>query len=56
MLLEHLQWNEAAQLITQALESLFENGYATNDLARFMENGKPLGTKEFANALTQEIG
>ena len=56
MLLEHLQWNEAAQLITHALESLFEQGYATNDLARFMENGKPLGTKEFANALAQEIG
>ena len=55
MMLEHLQWNEAGSLITDALESLFGNGYATADLARFMENGKPLGTKEFADALCQEI-
>lgn len=56
MMLEHLRWNEAGVLITNALESLFENGYATADLARFMENGKPLGTKEFAEALCKEIG
>lgn len=55
MMLEHLGWGEAATLITNSLESLFENGYATNDLARFMDSGKPLGTKEFAQALCQEM-
>lgn len=51
MMLEHLGWNKAAKLVTNALESLFEQGFATADLARFMNNGHPLGTKEFATAL-----
>lgn len=53
MMLEHLGWNDAAQRITQSLEQLFGNGYATADLARFMQNGHALGTKEFANALSE---
>lgn len=53
MMLEHLGWTEAAQLVTNSLETLFSEGYATADLARFMTNGKPLGTKEFGNALSQ---
>lgn len=53
MMLEHLGWTEAAQLVTTSLETLFSEGYATADLARFMTNGKPLGTKEFGNALSQ---
>ena len=53
MMLEHLGWTEAAQLVTTSLETLFGEGYATADLARFMTNGKPLGTKEFGDALSQ---
>lgn len=56
MMLEHFGWNDAAALVTAALERLFGEGYATPDLARFMENGKPLGTKEFAKALSESIG
>ena len=37
------------------LQTSFENGYATNDLARFMINGKPLGTSEFAEKLVAFI-
>lgn len=55
MMLEHLGWFEAAKSVTSALETLFESGYATADLARFMDNGKPLGTKEFADALSEAI-
>ena len=55
MMLEHLGWTEAAKLVTAALETLFGDGYATADLARFMDNGKPLGTKEFADALCDVI-
>lgn len=55
MMLEHLGWTEAAKLVTVALETLFGDGYATADLARFMDNGKPLGTKEFADALCDVI-
>jgi len=47
MMLEYLGWKEAADLITNAMEQVFLNGEATNDLARFMPDGKSLGTKEF---------
>ena len=47
MMLEYMGWNEAGRLITAALEHAFSEGKATRDLARFMQNGQPLGTKEF---------
>ena len=47
MMLEYMGWNEAAVLITNALEKAFEKGEATNDLARFMPDGVSLGTAEF---------
>lgn len=53
MMLEYMGWNEAATLITNALEKAFQNGEATNDLARFMPDGKPLGTKEFGERLIE---
>lgn len=55
MMLDHMGWHEAANKVTQAIESTFGQGYATADLARFMDQGKPLGTKEFATALCQEM-
>ena len=55
MMLEFMGWKEAADCINRALEASFEDGYATNDLARFMDNGKPLGTKEFAEKLVEYI-
>ena len=51
MALEYLNLNKAANLIINALEKSFEEGYATEDLALFMENGKPLGTKEFGDKI-----
>ena len=47
MMLEYMGWNEAALLITAALERAFSEGKATHDLARFMPDGKSMGTKEF---------
>jgi isocitrate dehydrogenase len=55
MMLEYIGWNEAAALITGALEKSFEAGEATRDLARFMPAGKPLGTKEFGECLIKKI-
>lgn len=55
MMLDHIGWHEASEKVTKAIESAFVQGLATADLARFMENGKPLGTKEFAAALCQEM-
>ncbi len=55
MMLDYMGWGLAGELITAALEKLFRQGTATNDLARFMENGKPVGTKEFATQLIDAL-
>ena len=55
MLLEHLGWNEAATLITQAMERTFAAQKATADLASLMPDGKALGTKAFTDTLCEEI-
>lgn len=55
MMLDYMGWGHAGELITAALEKLFRQGTATNDLARFMENGKPVGTKEFATQLIDAL-
>ena len=51
MLLEYLGWREAAGLITSALEKAFAREEATYDLARFMPDGKALGTAEFGELI-----
>lgn len=55
MMLDYMGWKEAARLITGALEEAFMNGEATADLARFMPNGKALGTKEFGQLIYSTI-
>ncbi|MDY4917457.1 MAG: NADP-dependent isocitrate dehydrogenase [Candidatus Cryptobacteroides sp.] len=55
MMLEHIGWKEAAALVEKALEESFSQGYATVDLARLMENGKPLGTVEFTENIVRRI-
>lgn len=55
MMLEHIGWNDAAALVEKALEESFSQGYATVDLARLMENGKPLGTVEFTENIVRRI-
>lgn len=55
MMLDYMGWKEAAQLITDALERLFTQGVATADLARFMPDGKALGTKAFGDKLAESL-
>jgi isocitrate dehydrogenase len=55
MMLEYIGWNEAASLITSAMEQTLLNGEATVDLARFMPAGKPLGTAQFGDTLIKLI-
>ena len=55
MMLEYLGWKEAADLITSALEQVFENSEATIDLARFMPGGKVLSTEEFTERIIQSL-
>lgn len=55
MMLDYMGWNEAGKLIEDALETLFQQGTATADLARFMDNGRSLGTKGFGDAVINSI-
>lgn len=55
MLLDHIGWSEAGKLITTSLERLFENGYGTPDLTKFMADGKPLSTSEFSNKIIENL-
>lgn len=55
MMLEHFGWQEAAALVEKALEESFSEGYATYDLARLMENGHAMGTKEFTENIVRRI-
>lgn len=55
MMLEHIGWNDAAGLIYSALERSLAGGFATADLARTMDNGKTMGTKEFTEHIIKNI-
>ncbi len=55
MMLDYMGWGLAGELITAALERLFVQGIATNDLARFMDNGHSVGTREFAKQLIDAL-
>lgn len=55
MMLEHIGWTPAADLIAQAMEKAFSEGKATADLARFMPKGKAMGTQAFADLLVSII-
>ena len=51
MMLEHLGWDGAAELVYSALERSFAQGCATADLARLMPDGRAMGTREFTTHL-----
>lgn len=55
MMLDYMGWNDAGKLITSSLERLFAAGYGTADLARFMENGKPLTTSQFSQKVIEHL-
>lgn len=55
MMLDYMGWHDAGKLITDSLEKLFEAGWATSDLARFMEQGKPLTTAQFSQKVIENL-
>ena len=55
MMLDYMGWKEPGELITSALERLFNKGVATDDLARFMDHGLSVGTKQFGDLLIKEL-
>lgn len=51
LMLQYLGWNEAAELITKALERTINHGQLTQDLAQFVIGSTSLSTNEFAKAI-----
>lgn len=55
MMLRHLGWNEAADLIIEALEKVIDKKTLTFDLARPIPGAKEIKCSEFGQALIDEI-
>ncbi len=55
MLLEFLGWQEAADLITQAIEEAIRTKQVTSDFAQAMTDAKQLTTQEFGSLLVSII-
>jgi isocitrate dehydrogenase len=55
MMLRHLEWREAADLIVRGLESTFRRQIVTYDLARLMEGAHEVRTSEFAAAVIDSM-
>lgn len=51
MMLEHLGWQEAADLVTKGFEKTLDQKIVTYDFARQMEGAKEVKTSEFATAI-----
>jgi isocitrate dehydrogenase len=55
MMLAHLGWREAADLIIRGLETTFRRKIVTYDLARLMEGAHEVRTSEFAAAVIDSM-
>lgn len=51
MLLRHIGWNEAADLVIKGIEKAISSGQVTYDFARMMEGATELSCSGFANAV-----
>ncbi|MCL1630608.1 NADP-dependent isocitrate dehydrogenase [Sporolactobacillus sp. CPB3-1] len=51
MMLEHINWHEAANLIIHAIEKTIANGIVTFDFAQLMDHATEVKCSEFADAL-----
>jgi len=55
MMLEHMEWNEPARMIEDAIEMTIGQRKVTYDLARQMEHATELKTSEFAQAVAENM-
>ena len=56
MMLEHMGWQEAADLITASLEKTIAAKTVTYDFARMMEGAKEVKTSEFGDEMIRNMG
>jgi isocitrate dehydrogenase len=55
MMLRHLQWNEAADLVVKGMDGAIASKQVTYDFARLMTDAKELKTSEFADAIIRNM-
>ncbi len=55
LMLEHLGWQEAADLITDSIEKTIASKVVTYDFARMMDGAKEVKTSEFADELIKNL-
>ncbi|WP_257788267.1 NADP-dependent isocitrate dehydrogenase [Sporosarcina ureae] len=55
MMLQHLGWTEAADLITTSIEQTIASKVVTYDFARLMDNATEVSTSGFADALIENL-
>jgi isocitrate dehydrogenase len=55
MMLEHLGWNEPAELITKAFEATIADKVVTYDFARLMDGAKEVKTSQFGEAVVNHM-
>ena len=55
LMLEYLGWDDAADLVRDAVERTIDSGTVTYDLHRQIEGGEKLATSEFAEAIVENI-
>ena len=56
MMLEYMQWQEAADLITKGLEASIAAKTVTYDFARQMEGAKEIKCSQFADEIIKHMG
>ena len=55
MMLEHMEWNEAAGLVNKGLEGAVEAKTVTYDLERQMEGATKVSPSQFGEAIIQHM-
>jgi isocitrate dehydrogenase len=55
MMLEHMGWNEAAQMITKSMCAAISDKVVTYDFARLMQGAKEVKCSEFADAMIKRM-
>ncbi|MGE7841510.1 NADP-dependent isocitrate dehydrogenase [Lysinibacillus sp. NPDC093712] len=55
LMLEHLGWQEAADMITKSVENTISSKVVTYDFARLMDGAKEVKCSEFANELIKNL-
>lgn len=55
LMLDHLGWREASELIAKAMDKTIASKVVTYDFARLMDNATEVKTSEFADELIKNM-